>query len=346
MIYYDHGHTQISSTPNNKHILSLSTSVIQKPGFIYVYLSYESASANWVYFDDLNVVLKEHPVIQSDDYYPFGLTFNSYQRSTAKENKWKFQGQEHIKDLDLNWVSFKWRNHDPAIGRFFNVDPLAEDYYYNSPYAFSENKVVAHVELEGLESWEANDGNVIHGPRKNTDNLERIDNKPQSQKSNSEETNNKESNETKNNTDNTESNKESIDPIAIGVTASAAGISAYENEVHDFKKYKTPSGQKRNLVRNNGNTVKSPSALKRLKVNTGVKTFGVVGNIIALAPTASKVIEKRSANAGDVIDMAGGAAAFLPGVGWKLSTGISIMRATVPLDYDPQPSPTFKRFGE
>lgn len=28
---------------------------------------------------------------------------------------------------------------------------MAEDYYYNSPYAFSENQVVVHVELEGLE---------------------------------------------------------------------------------------------------------------------------------------------------------------------------------------------------
>jgi RHS repeat-associated protein len=67
-------------------------------------------------------------------------------------NKWKFQGQEHVDDLDLNWDSFKWRNHQPDIGRFFNIDPLAEKYVYNSPYAFSENKVVAHIELEGLEA--------------------------------------------------------------------------------------------------------------------------------------------------------------------------------------------------
>lgn len=86
------------------------------------------------------------------NYYPFGLTFNAYQRAGSLENRWKFQGQEHIDDLGLNWDSFKWRNHQPDIGRFFNVDPLAEDYYYNSPYAFSENKVIAHVELEGLES--------------------------------------------------------------------------------------------------------------------------------------------------------------------------------------------------
>ncbi len=45
----------------------------------------------------------------------------------------------------------RWRNHQPEIGRFFNIDPLAVKYVYNSPYAFSENQVTAHVELEGLE---------------------------------------------------------------------------------------------------------------------------------------------------------------------------------------------------
>ncbi len=88
-----------------------------------------------------------------DNYYPFGLKFNSYSREGSLPNTLKlFQHQEHIDDLGLNWDSFKWRNHQPDIGRFFNVDPLADKYVYNSPYAFSENKVVAHVELEGHES--------------------------------------------------------------------------------------------------------------------------------------------------------------------------------------------------
>jgi len=39
----------------------------------------------------------------------------------------------------------------PDIGRFFNIDPIAEDYKYNSPYAFAENKIGRGVELEGLE---------------------------------------------------------------------------------------------------------------------------------------------------------------------------------------------------
>ncbi|MCP4456948.1 MAG: hypothetical protein GY816_02810, partial [Cytophagales bacterium] len=78
------------------------------------------------------------------------LSFNSFTRSYSEKVRYKFQEQEH--DEETGWIAFKWRNHDPAIGRFFNVDPLAEKYYYNSPYAFSENKVVVHRELEGLES--------------------------------------------------------------------------------------------------------------------------------------------------------------------------------------------------
>ncbi len=39
----------------------------------------------------------------------------------------------------------------PDIGRFFSVDPLAEDYPYNSTYAFQENKMGMGRELEGKE---------------------------------------------------------------------------------------------------------------------------------------------------------------------------------------------------
>ena len=41
--------------------------------------------------------------------------------------------------------------HDPRVGRFFAIDPLAGDFPWNSPYAFSENRVIDGLELEGLE---------------------------------------------------------------------------------------------------------------------------------------------------------------------------------------------------
>ncbi len=64
-----------------------------------------------------------------------------------------FQGQE--KDDEIkgkgNSVNYKYRMHDPRLGRFFAVDPLSPEYPHNSPYAFSENRLLDGVELEGLE---------------------------------------------------------------------------------------------------------------------------------------------------------------------------------------------------
>jgi hypothetical protein len=50
-----------------------------------------------------------------------------------------------------NAVNYRFRMHDPRLGRFFSIDPLAAKYPYNSTYAFSENRVIDGVELEGLE---------------------------------------------------------------------------------------------------------------------------------------------------------------------------------------------------
>lgn len=52
----------------------------------------------------------------------------------------------------------------PDVGRFFNIDPLAEDYSYQGPYNFSENRVIDAFELEGLEAVIIADyGNKLKG---------------------------------------------------------------------------------------------------------------------------------------------------------------------------------------
>ncbi len=63
-----------------------------------------------------------------------------------------FQEQMLDDELGLNWYAFKWRNYDPSLARFHNIDPLAEDYSYQSVYNFSENRVIDARELEGLEA--------------------------------------------------------------------------------------------------------------------------------------------------------------------------------------------------
>ncbi|MCY0968133.1 RHS repeat domain-containing protein, partial [Chryseobacterium wangxinyae] len=88
-------------------------------------------------------------VVASNTYYPFGMLFDhQYQSNNSNAYKYKFQGQEL---QETGWYSFKWRNYMPDVGRFFNIDPLAEKFTYNSPYAFAENRVIDGRELEGLE---------------------------------------------------------------------------------------------------------------------------------------------------------------------------------------------------
>jgi len=61
--------------------------------------------------------------------------------------------------------------YSPRVGRFFAVDPLAGKYPWNSPYAFSENRVIDSRELEGLEGLHYTkidkNGRTIHTIEKN-----------------------------------------------------------------------------------------------------------------------------------------------------------------------------------
>jgi len=82
------------------------------------------------------------------------LTFEKSVEKARTNYIYSFQSQEVDDEIKGkgNSVNYKYRMHDPRIGRFFAVDPLAKDYPWNSPYAFSENRVLDAIELEGLES--------------------------------------------------------------------------------------------------------------------------------------------------------------------------------------------------
>ena len=72
---------------------------------------------------------------------------------TSRDYRFGFQGQEMDNELkgDGNSLNYTFRMHDPRVGRFFAIDPLFRKYPHNSSYAFSENRVVDGVDLEGLE---------------------------------------------------------------------------------------------------------------------------------------------------------------------------------------------------
>jgi RHS repeat-associated protein len=122
-------------------------------GDMYIYTNNES---NYnVYFDDIYILHEKTTsslqVTQLSDYYPFGLGFNVWNKESIKANRYLYQKQQAQDDLGYDEYQYKYRMHDPAMGRFLSVDPLSEKYMYNSTYAFSENRVTDGIDLEGLE---------------------------------------------------------------------------------------------------------------------------------------------------------------------------------------------------
>ncbi|WP_405378011.1 RHS repeat-associated core domain-containing protein [Nonlabens sp. Asnod3-A02] len=103
-------------------------------------------------------------VFVDNDYYPYGMLLNNRHGSVDSDAyRYGFQGQERDDEVkgEGNSYNYKFRMHDPRLGRFLSKDPLAKDYPHNSVYVFSENRVIDGIELEGAEYYYTADGRYI-----------------------------------------------------------------------------------------------------------------------------------------------------------------------------------------
>lgn len=67
--------------------------------------------------------------------------------SAAK--KYMFGGKESQDELGLSWYDVTARNYDPALGRWMNLDPLAEQMFSYSPYSYAFNSPVYFFDEDG-----------------------------------------------------------------------------------------------------------------------------------------------------------------------------------------------------
>ncbi len=163
MNYVDAGFVAVSAAgASGWEQLTISNIRISVSGYLYIYTSNETLANVDVYFDDLKITHYPSPIVQEDDYYPFGLAFNSYQRPGETEQKYLYNGKELQTDLNLGWYDYGARMYDAAIGRWHVVDPMADERLWVSPYNYAQNNPIMRIDPDGMLDGDYYDINGNH----------------------------------------------------------------------------------------------------------------------------------------------------------------------------------------
>ena len=84
---------------------------------------------------------------QENSYSSFGGLFGE---GTSNTNQaYKYNGKELDRMHGLDWYDYGARNYDAALPVWTTVDPLAEKYYNNSPYAYCANNPISNIDPDG-----------------------------------------------------------------------------------------------------------------------------------------------------------------------------------------------------
>ena len=116
----------------------------------------------------------EVAILKESHYYPFGLQHNGYvgtHRTTGiieeiggsnrvglipvrnyldDSYRYTFGGKEEQPELGLNWIDHHARNYMPDLGRWMNVDPLAEEFPTWSLYNYVLNNPLKYTDPTGM----------------------------------------------------------------------------------------------------------------------------------------------------------------------------------------------------
>jgi len=93
-------------------------------------------------------------VEQANDYFPFGMSFESklplLTKSGSGNNKFKYNGKEE-QEMPGKWLDYGARFYDAQLGRWHVLDNLADKYSFISPYAYVLNNPLIFIDPDGQD---------------------------------------------------------------------------------------------------------------------------------------------------------------------------------------------------
>jgi RHS repeat-associated protein len=145
-----------SSVGSGGAALALANIPAPKNGYAYVYVSNQSNQD--VYFDNLQVGKAGGNIIEENHYYAYGLKITAISsrklgdvNEGGLDNNYQYNGKELFDEGDLNWYDYGFRNYDPQIGRFPQLDPLTDQYTILTPYQYASCDPITNIDIDGLE---------------------------------------------------------------------------------------------------------------------------------------------------------------------------------------------------
>jgi RHS repeat-associated protein len=120
-----------------------------------------------MFFDNLFVTQTSDALMEETHYYPFGLTMAgiSSKAAGALVNKMKYNASSELQNeefCDRNGLEIyetPFRGYDPQVGRFWQIDPLAEITEEQSGYAYCSNNPILRNDPTGLKDTAINQSN-------------------------------------------------------------------------------------------------------------------------------------------------------------------------------------------
>jgi len=80
----------------------------------------------------------------------------SSQAAGKLENKFKYngkeeEGQEFSDGSGLELYDYSLRMQDPELGRMWQIDPHADNYYMEAPYIYGANNPISFIDPDGRD---------------------------------------------------------------------------------------------------------------------------------------------------------------------------------------------------